>query len=405
LDKNGGSLQNDQYDDTVNGDSWVDDVMFPSGHPGPAYISDWEWMFDVFETALEAQGITDGYALSLYYPGYTQTGDMFSAFGGSSPTWSINPVTGMVDFAATSESMKSYLECMRAWYANGWIDAHFAERSGDVFYRIDETSYRQGKVGFWMGTVATLGTKLYAPENPYTEGIVVYGAAQPINDVYGTEETRLKTPYTYFGQLDLVIGGIAVTDKAKDKDVARLCSFLDYLFTQEGSILATFGLSQEQQSVAKNAVYEKYGLSEGAYTPSSLEEGLYVVAPQLIGNVGNIQSAMTLNRMPHLHRYTLVQSQLTPTTKNSLEQWTKYPPTGFIGGVNTKQVSAEDQKQVAKISPRIEQEYMYVNVPKFIMGQKNMDSDWDIFCADLKKRNYQKITDIYNAYFQSQRAQ
>ncbi len=33
------------YTDEADVDSWVDDVVFPSGGTDPVYISDWEWMF------------------------------------------------------------------------------------------------------------------------------------------------------------------------------------------------------------------------------------------------------------------------------------------------------------------------------------------------------------------------
>ena len=44
---------------------WTDNVVFPSGGTDPVYISDWEWMFDIFETALQMQGMTDGYVMQL----------------------------------------------------------------------------------------------------------------------------------------------------------------------------------------------------------------------------------------------------------------------------------------------------------------------------------------------------
>ena len=49
----------------------------------PVYISDWEWMFDIFTKAQADLGITDGYCLSVYYKGYNEDGSLFSSFGGS----------------------------------------------------------------------------------------------------------------------------------------------------------------------------------------------------------------------------------------------------------------------------------------------------------------------------------
>lgn len=52
-------------EDAGDPDSWADDVVFPGGGTDPVYISDWEWTFGIFETAMEALGITDSYCVSV----------------------------------------------------------------------------------------------------------------------------------------------------------------------------------------------------------------------------------------------------------------------------------------------------------------------------------------------------
>ncbi len=65
--------------------AFEDDIVFPSGSPYPVYISDWEWMFDIFQTAIEDLGIEDGYAYQQVPAGYMGTGDVTSGFGGNAP--------------------------------------------------------------------------------------------------------------------------------------------------------------------------------------------------------------------------------------------------------------------------------------------------------------------------------
>ena len=150
LDQNGNTIHEEQWTEDVDGDSWVDDVIFPSGTANPIYISDWEWMFEAFSRALEEEKIEDGYCLSVYYPGYNANGDLESGFGGTGVLWYMD-AEGKVHFGADGDGMKAYLECLHNWYEKGWLDQRFMERSGDMFYRIDETSFRQGKVGLWLG--------------------------------------------------------------------------------------------------------------------------------------------------------------------------------------------------------------------------------------------------------------
>lgn len=40
-------------------------------------------MFEIYETAMQEAGVTsDGYMLSIYYPGYNANGDLTTGFGG-----------------------------------------------------------------------------------------------------------------------------------------------------------------------------------------------------------------------------------------------------------------------------------------------------------------------------------
>lgn len=393
LDTEGNEIHETEYSDKVDGDSWVDDVVFPSGNTDPVYISDWEWMFGIFEKAMADQGITDGYCLSIYYPGYIANGDLVTGFGGGGTTWYKDG--DEVKFGADTESFKAYLECMNQWYENGWLDQQFSERSTDMFYRIDEVTMRSGKVGLWMGAVSTLGSRVYSEQQPYTDGIVVYGARQPINDMYGTEETQLQTPFTMY-QSEMIGGSIAVTDKAKDKDLALLFHFLDNLYSEEGSITRTMGLSKEQMEECQNESYIEYGLENGAYTVENTDgEDRYYYADILEKDDGNIRSAMTGNRLPGIKCSSVIGHSDTPTFQHSREEWVCYKATGFIASLNSRR-TAEAIADHQKIKSRIEDEYMYINVPQFIKGEKNFDSDWDNFCSDLQKRDYQTVIDGYN---------
>ena len=160
-------------------------------------------MLNIFNTALEEEGISDGYGMSIDYTGHYGTGDLVSAFGGGSSTWYIDADT--VKFGGNSEDFRTYLQALNTWYANGWIDEGFAENSSDIFYRIDSTSVHQGKVGLFYEAMGTLGSLLdisdglpNSPENGYTNGIMMFGASAPINDIYGGLQQQGKEPFTMY---------------------------------------------------------------------------------------------------------------------------------------------------------------------------------------------------------------
>lgn len=397
LDNEGNAIEQAEWSENVNGDSWVDNVVFPSGGNDPLYISDWEWMFEIFTRAQAAEGIEDSYCMSVYYPGYNANGDLETGFGGTGVLWYLDQ-NGQVQFGADKAGMKAYLECLHAWYEKGWLDRRFMERSNDMFYRIDETSFRQGKVGLWLGASSNLGTRLHSEQLPYCKDIVVFGAAQPINDVYGDESVQGKEPISYFYPARVGAHCI-ITDSASEKDIAVLCSFIDYLYTEEGAYLRNYGLNAEQMAEYPAPMYEKFGYSDGAYTISKDEQGqnIIIFADGLIDD-SDLRVAMGMTRILGLGNVAQIDYGYGPAYVNSYKQWSKYDGYGFTTIVGLR-LSSEEQSMQAKVRVRVEQEYMYTEVPKFITGQYNFESDWDNYCSDLAKRRYKNITEFYQQHY------
>ena len=389
-----GAYTETNSDGTPNPDSWEDNVVFPSGGPDPVYISDWEWMLEIFKTAIDDQGITDGYCMSLPYGGFNATGDLVGGFGGGG-WWNKNP-EGKVFFSPITDNFRAYLQCMNTWYKNGWIDTAFPEHVSDQYYMIDIDKYRSGKIGLWYGYVDLLGGRLDNGEG-ILDGIVVANASQPINDIYGTAAEQNVTPYSmYQDSMESYI--TIVTDKAKEKDIATLFAFLDYFYSKEGSLMRTFGLSKEQYEETKDEYYTKNGLTEGAYIQN--EDGTYQKVDILLNATGEIN-----NSLIRVAGLTMVKDSKTPYTevkRHNLDLWTMYTNTGGFSGSFTSQMSDEDSKTRNKIQTSC-LEFCYKNVPGFIQGKIDPynDNDWNSFVKALGKYGPDKVTQIYQTLYDS----
>lgn len=385
------------YTDAENVDSWEDDVVFPSGGTDPVYISDWEWMFGIFEKAQEDLGIDDSYVISLYYPGYTWTGDMTSCFGGGNVLWSASEENGdQVTFGADSQQFRTYLECMNTWYEKGWLDQSFNERTGDAHYAIDDTAVRQGLVGMWVGMEGELGGRLDL-DDKYTDGIFVAGCSWPINDVYGPEECRNKVPNctTTPGKAGI---SYYITTAAEDKDLATLLSFFDYFYSEEGSVIRTVGLNAEQVAEVDEPFYQKMGLADGAYTIT--DEGKYLQVDQIRNSSGDMKTAVACTKIPGITLIDQIDLGYEPTLEKSLQSWIQYKNTAnFIGSAVTTNMTSEEANEVNQIQNRI-LDYLSQTVPEFIMGDRDVDNDaeWDSYSRTLKKYNYEKASEIYQNY-------
>ena len=384
-------------DGTPDPDSWVDNVVFPSGGSDPIYISDWEWMFEIFTKALADLNITDGYCMSLYYPGYMQTGDLVSAFGGGGPMW-YKQDEKTIAFGANSDNFRTYVQCMNTWYKNGWLDKAFPEHATDMFYKIDQTKVFSGKVGLWCGTAAALGGRLADSTNPYLDGYVGGCARQPINDIYGTAAQQNVEPYCMY-QNGLEGPSIIITDKAKDKDLATLFSFLDYMCTPEGATLKNFGLSKEQYEETKNEFYTNKGLTEGAYYEVTSAEGkkLYELVDILQKDGGTLQTASKALRIFGLSNIAMTSLQKYPDTyRHNMAEWLAYTNTGYLSKSFASQLSAEDATAYSKIETNVN-EFMGKSVPGFIKGERDpfKDDDWNSYVKALSKYSPETNTKLY----------
>ncbi len=379
-------------------------MVFPSGGSDPVYISDWEWMFGIFETAMEDMGIDDGYCISMYYPGYMWSGGLCSSFGGGTPMFYVND-QGQACFGGVSDSFRTYLECLSAWYEKGWLDKTFDQKTSDAHYAIDSAKIHQGKIGIWYGQQSTLGNRIYnqndPSQTPLAEGIFVAGAPMPINDIYGPEECRNVIPDCTAAGVGMQGSPVYITTKAVEdgKDIAALCAFFDYFYTEEGAVVKTVGLNQEQVQASGSDFYEKNGLTEGAYTNVSDGEYRYRLADALALDGGNLRIAVSADKMPGLALVKSVDKCQSATFRASMDAWIKYPNIGLWNGTPGFLIEEEDSKAIDKIRTKL-LNYMDAHTMEFIKGQKDVTDDktWEDWCTMLRKQNYEKALNLVQPY-------
>ena len=390
---------------------YTDNVIFPSGTSDPLTISDWEWMLDAFKKAIDDKGFsgnTDAYCTTVYYPGFFAMGDLVSSFGGGTGAWS-KDADQNVYFSGTSDNFKTYLECLNTWYNNGWMDTRFETRASDMFFSINQTGTAQGQVGLFYGTAASLGDaiRVTCADSEDQQKAYVMPCAVPINDKYGTDEQKYKEPDAFY-QGSRIAGRIGITSALEDKSeetIAALFTFLDWMYTREGALVRSIGLSQEQiDSVdLENNLYEEYGIEGGAYDVSENEEGktVYTFHYDTSGDIGN---ALKFTRM-------VVGAELTgagadidyvfdkgesKVQQQATEQWTKYTSTGGMMDYNN-QFTTEQNDIYSDINQSVN-DYMNQNTPNLI---KNGLDGWDAYVEGINALHPEELTEVYQEVMDS----
>ncbi len=390
---------------------YTDNVIFPSGTSDPLTISDWEWMLDAFKKAIDDKGFsgnTDAYCTTVYYPGFFGMGDLVSSFGGGTGVWS-KDADQNVYFSGTSDNFKTYLECLNTWYNNGWMDTRFETRASDMFFSINQTGTAQGQVGLFYGTAASLGDaiRVTCADAEDQQKAYVMPCAVPINDKYGTDEQKYKEPDAFY-QGSRIAGRIGITEALEDKSedtIAALFTFLDWMYTREGALTRSVGLSQEQiDSVdLENNLYEEYGIEGGAYDVSENEDGktVYTFHYDTSGDIGN---ALKFTRM-------VVGAELTGAGADidyvfdkgeskvhqlATEQWTKYTSTASLYDYNN-QFTTEQNDIYSDINQSVN-DYMNQNTPNLI---KNGLDGWDAYVEGINALHPEELTEVYQEVMDS----
>ncbi len=366
---------------------WEDDVVFPSGNADPIYISDWEWMFEIFDVAMEALNITDGYAFQLFYMGVIPLGDFSSGFGGAG-TWYIDE-DGKCQYGATNDGMRACLECLKSWYEKGWINVGFEENTSDaMFWAVDSASVYSGKVGCCYGMVSAIGNQLEiegTEESSPLHGIYYTGAAQPINDVYGDASVQGIEPFMYFANGAVSTGAILTNKLEGDEErIGAILTAVDYLYSDEGSLLGKRGFSDKQQAELQDSYYKEWGLDDGAYTID--EDGVVVENPVLKGK-DTMENACRMIRVPGITLNNNFNPSNPKYQADSVEQWAKYPNSGTLLSVVTSQLSSDAAQEQSTRNSGISTIYAQM-VPEFIVGTLDIENDAD----------WQSYVDAINAY-------
>ncbi len=374
--------------------TWEDDVVFPSGGSDPIYISDWEWMFEIFDEAMADLGITDGYAFQNYYAGFMQTGDLVSGFGGGCSSYYLED--GKATYGAKSDNFRAFLQCMNHWYEEGWMNQNFEENSADrMFTSVDTPTVFAGKVGLWLGYTHQIGNEL-DNGGEFTSGICVYGARQPINDIYGGPEQQNKEPNMFY-QNSVISPGMCINASIDKEKLPVLMTAMDYLYSREGSLLRNFGFSDELMHELQDPFYLEYNLPDGTYsiTKEDGEEIIHVNRDR--DAVDGLGVAADLIRVTGLTANRNVDQGYNPVQAHGYSEVMAYQATAMIGSQVTAQLSSEQSTEASTITANLNT-YLYQAVPDFITGRKDIDDDaaWQDYCNTVEGMGMQRYVDYIN---------
>lgn len=230
-----------------------------------------------------------------------------------------------------------------------------------------------GAAGAWFGLVSQVGDVMSMPE--YNLFFDVRPVTGPIDEASG------QTTAPAFNVNNKSDHGSGTVITSKCENIPKLLSALDFMYSDEGAMMRTYGLTKEQ-GAAENEYYQAAGLEEGVYW---FEGNDFVFNPLTTAAGGTIDvEPMMGNKLPAktIAKYTQIYSK--DLEVEASEKWTKYADDTKKSLPNSLTPDIEDEIKLADNNVRL-QDYINAEIPKFIMGTTELnDTNWQSFQDQLK---------------------
>ncbi|MCH4191125.1 MAG: extracellular solute-binding protein [Butyrivibrio sp.] len=359
----GGLMYNRKLLENVTGGK----ISFPSGKDEPTTIDDWDYMLGLMKQYYDQKGLKDYACLILPAAGYFTTGDILTGFG-TTGSYYVD-AQKKVQSGILTDQFYNYLVKMKDWYQKGYIYQDFASRSSDPFYFPNQALTYSGSAGIFYGLDAQLGTAMSSKDNGIDVDYHALTApldtqnnatALPANGMVNTNEAS-----------DVFGAGWVVSSSCSEEKLIRWLKLCDYLFSDEGSMMKSYGLTKEQ--AGDNAIYKKLGMQDGAYWFDADGNFTYnPVSDPFAASVKVKENQLRIARFPGMTNNTYYNQKTSDTLKDADKIWISNGYSACIPAGVT--LTTQESKDLAPLSTAAT-DYIDSMVPKFIMGTEKLDKD------------------------------
>ena len=327
---------------------WLDDL----GLGVPVTFDDWETALKGFK---EEKGATA--PMQLYNQGYDFFGNLPGGFDVGTGFYQVD---GQVKFGPMEENWKEYVTLLHRWYEDGLIDPDYMSGS----FWPDQAMIVTGKSGCFFSMYTLIAMYENGNEDENAEYIPV------------TAPVRQEGDTVKFGTAHVVPAGTVIS---ADSENAELClRWLNYLFSEEGSIFANYGIEGDTfeyvdgrpQYTEKVTANEQYSFSEAM--------SYYTMPPSYVAS---------------LQDWTRELAAVPAKDIVSYDIWPQNKTTEYSLPTVTKFLNADEATRYAKINNDLTT-LANEATAGFITGTKDIDSEWDSYVESLKKAGVEELIEL-----------
>ena len=316
--------------------------------------------YDELETVLKAfKEEKNAYApISIGKKGTMETSHALSAGYGVMETY--QQVDGKVLYGPMEEGWREYLTMLNRWYEEGLIDPDFMTNGG---WQVDTGMVLNGDTGVW-NAMYTMISQYEADGN-----IEVVPMASPKKEKGDKLHIRREDGYV----------GNCVTISADCKYPEIAMKLWNYLYSEEGSLLANYGIEGDTFNYVDGKPQVSDKITNNADYSMSQAQALYLMPPSRFGG---------------LYDWTRELASVPEKDVKAFDIWSEADDSYIIP--SRISLSSEEASEFAKLNAEITT-YMEENSVKFITGVLDIDTEWDNYVQQLKDLGVERAIEIKQA--------
>lgn len=339
---------------------WLDEL----GLSTPNTTQDWENMLKAFR---DKKGATSPLTLTSSTKGY-----LLYLFDSTSGTYVEN---NKIKYGPIEPEFKNAITKLNQWYKEGLLDKNYNMADNTI---LDSNILNNASGATFGSGGQQMGKWMTAKANDNAFKIT----AVKFPDRADGSSARFVVPNYY---VSAGSGAATITTKCRYPELAT--KFLDYLYSDEGHMLANFGIEGESYNLVDGyPTYTDYIMKNPDGLSASQAMSMYI-------------RANTNGPFAQDVRY-IEQYYQTDAQKTALEVWGAAADAAQEYIIPDLSNSVEESGEYSTIMNEVNK-YVYENMYAFISGSKSLD-EFDAFVEQIKKMNIERALEIkqkgYDAY-------
>lgn len=340
---------------------WLDDLNLET----PVTVSDWHEVLTAFK---DAYGLQD--ALFMGSTGQDEY-HICGAFG-SAGIMGMYHKDGVVYSGYNDEGFHEYLKTMAQWYSEGIIGSDFLSRSSNLMDSGVEQAAISGLTGIFFSPANTIEEYTASARSAGDANCQFAALASPTSDDGETD---------HFGPYQSYTGDHCVSISTTCENPELAVQFLNYFFTPQGQMLVSYGIEGE--------AYELDADGNPQYTDLILnnQEGIPMLQFCLVKyTLTDMPSVIAADRSWFTYTQDQIDAQLDVWLNSEDGTWTIPPVT----------LTTEESEAYYGVESDI-QTYVEECTVKFIIGDMDINTQWEEYTAQLDTMGIEDGIEIYQA--------